>query len=131
MAQRIIDLDVALPEGIDVVINKETYSLPGDIPVPDFLEISRLTDRIEDPKTKPEEVNGLIEEIYDRVMELFRLENPDLEELPLGPQRLGALVVQLYAGAAEEDGADDRPPKRKAGTRSTSRSKTKTSRGSR
>jgi hypothetical protein len=132
--QRIIDLDVAMPQSVAVKVRGKLYDLPGDIPVPDFLEIQQLTEELE---TAVEGGNDdgsdeTIAELYERVMDLFRIENPALENLPLGPRRLGALVVQLYAGAAEEDGATEDPPRSKAaGTRSTSRKQpTKRSRGS-
>ena len=127
MAQRIIDLDVIVPERIGVKIDDEVYDLPGDIPVPDYLAIARLTDALGD---EAENAGETFEELYERVIDLFRVHNPDLVDLPLGPTRLGALVVQLYTQAAEEDAPPARPTKAKSGTRSTSRTKSKRSRSS-
>ena len=129
MAQRIIDLDAVVPETIGVRIDKVVYDLPGDIPVPKYLRIARLTDELADPG---EGSGGVLESLYDEVVDLFaELNELPVDEdgtvsLPLGPTRLGALVIQLYASASEAD--SPRPTKaRRAGTKSTSRTKPKRS----
>lgn len=129
MAQRIIDLDAVVPETIGVRIDKVIYDLPGDIPVPKYLKIARLTDELAEPG---EGSGGVLEALYDEVVDLFGELNdlPEDDEgkvsLPIGPTRLGALVIQLYAQAAEAD--DPRPTRaRRAGTKSTSRTKPKRS----
>jgi hypothetical protein len=124
--QRIIDLDEAVPEDLGVKVDGQIYDLPGDIPIPRYLEIERLVDRLDDP----EQADGQgLKRLYEQILDLFRVRQPDLEELPIGPRRLGALVVQLYSQAADGDGGEEERPTR-AGTRSTSR-KTGRSRGSR
>lgn len=130
--QRIIDLDAVAPQSIGIKLGGEVYELPGDLPVPKYLRIAALTDELADAG---EDAGGTLQRLYDEVVGLF-LELNDLPEdaegnpeLPLGPTRLGALVVQLYTQAAEDD-APKRPTKRPAGTRSTSRTKRKTSRSS-
>lgn len=123
MAQKIIDLDVVVPEKVGAQIDGVVYDLPGDIPVPDYLEIARLADSLDDEAddgADPEAAGEKLQALYDRVMDLFRVHQPDLDELPIGPQRLASLVVQLYTGLADQD-EPERPTKpRRAGTRSTS-----------
>lgn len=133
MAQKIIDLDAAVPSSMGVRINGKVYEVPGDIPIPQFLEIERLTRALD----SPEEGEGgrTLEQLYEVVLDLFREKDPDIEDLPIGPHRLGALVVQLYSGAADADAGDegdgDRPTRpRRSGTRSTSKARRKRSRGS-
>jgi hypothetical protein len=129
--QRIIDLDAAVPEGFKVKLDGEYYLLPGDIPIPDFIAIERLVNTLEDPESEAS-AGEILQELYERALDLFRIEQPDLEELAIGPQRLGALVVGLYSSAAEEDegkAGGGRPTK--AGTRSGKKTTTKRSRGSR
>lgn len=120
--QRIINLDAAVPEAITVVIDGENYELPGDIPIPDFIEIERLMKQLGDPETAGAET---LEALYDCVLGIFQVKQPDIEELPIGPQRLGSLVFQLYAGAADEDEgkAEAAPARPTRGTTSTSKRK--------
>lgn len=125
MAQRIIDLDAVVPDSIGVRIDGEVYELPGDIPVPDFLAIGRLLEDL--GEENPDQAGDALQQLYDRTLDLFRIHQPDLEELPIGPKRLGTLIVELYTEAAEEDEGKEQaaPPRRNrsAGTRSTSRPK--------
>lgn len=132
MAQQIIDLDQAVPESLIVKLGGKRYKLPGDIPIPDYLAIQRLSNSITEAagEADGEQVAQVMEELYERVLELFRIEQPDLEELPLGPQRLGALVVAIYTRAAEEDADATDPPTRRAGTRSSSSRRKSRSRSS-
>ncbi len=131
MAQRIIDLDAAIPAAIGVQIDGEIYDLPGDIPIPDLIALERAVADLEDPEsTTPATVR--METLYEQVLDLFRVRQPDLEDLPLGPERLGALIVGIYTKAADEDDAEAAPGKAKprGGTRSTSKTRSKRSRGS-
>lgn len=134
-AQKIIDLDAAVPESIGVKIDGVVYELPGDIPVPDFLAIARLLEDLGDASEDADPARAL-SQLYEAILDLFRKENTlptnaeGEEELPIGPQRLGNLVVELYADAAEDDaGKAPRkaaPARRngKAGTPSTPRRRT-------
>ena len=123
--QRIIDLDAVMPESLIVKMGGEEYKLPGDIPVPDYLELSRLFERLAD--TPEEGEDPALLQLYDLVLDLFQRENPDVEELPIGPRRLGRLVLMLYTGAADSDDPKveetpkPKPRRRAAGTKSSSR----------
>jgi hypothetical protein len=117
MSQTIIDLDRAVPERLSVRVEGEIFDLPGDIPIPDFIEIERLSASLTEPAEDGPSPTDLLEALNDKMLELFQIHQPDVEKLPLGPRRLGHLIPQLYAGAAESDGGDEnRPPK--GGTRS-------------
>lgn len=131
MAQKIIDLDAAMPEDVGVRMGGEVYPLPGDIAIPDYLELERLLNAVDNPEELEEGEEAPFKQLYDFVLELFQIRTPDLEKLPIGAQQLGSLVVQLYSGAAAADEEESAPPQRPArnGTRSTS-SRRKRSRGS-
>jgi hypothetical protein len=123
MAQRIIDLDSVLPDSLVVKLGGEEYSLPGDIPVPDYLELARLFEALGDEPVEGEEPP--LAQLYELVLELFQRENPGLESLPIGPRRLGRLVLMIYTGAADSDDpkaqTESKSKRKAAGTRSTSR----------
>ncbi|HEY0391027.1 MAG TPA: hypothetical protein VGC63_04895 [Solirubrobacterales bacterium] len=127
MAQKIIDLDAAVPENLGVKCGGVVYDIPGDIPIPDYIEIERLVEALNDPEAEGSGQERL-SELYDRVLELFRVKQPDLEELPIGPRRLGVLVVSLYSGGAEVEDDEKRPTR--ASTPSTKKTPRKKSPGS-
>ncbi len=120
---RIIDLDEVLPADVVVRIEGAEYPLPADVPVPDYLAIARLIDELESAEAQEQSPVDRLEELYERVLDLFRLKTPDLKELPLGPRRLGELVLQIYGEEPDEPAANgaERPtrPAAPAGTRST------------
>lgn len=135
--QRIIDLDAVVPESIIVKMSGEEYELPGDIPVPDFLEIARIMDEIETGAVPEEGESSSLQRLYELALDLFRQMDPTIEELPIGPARLGRLVVMLYTGAADGDPGKAPVPARKptrrrstAGTKSSPRKKPTKSRSS-
>jgi hypothetical protein len=122
--QNIIDLDAAVPELLHVKCGGVIYDLPGDISIPDFLEIERLVKRLDGSTGEADEEStgsDTLQALYDKVLALFQIEQPELEELPMGPRRLGALIPQLYTAAADGDGGEQKRPT-KGGTRSTKRS---------
>lgn len=117
---RIVDLSNLVPEDIQVRLEKDgpLYALPPDIPIPDYLEMARVIEGLDE--TDPAETMNQLEDLYERVMDLFRIRNPDIEDLPIGPRRLGELILRLYG---EAEGVEEKParPPRPAGTRSSSR----------
>jgi hypothetical protein len=128
MPQQITDLSEAVPETFPVRLEHEgpVYQLPGDIPIPDFIELERLVNDLEDPEA--EGTGGeKLQALYEKVLEIFQVHQPDLESLPIGPKRLGALIVHLYSGAADADGGDDARPPKAAGTPSTKPKRSKRS----
>jgi hypothetical protein len=120
VSARIIDLSSLVPEDIQVRLEKdgELYPLPPDIPIPDYLAIAGAIETLD--QGAPAEAVDKLGDIYDRVMDLFRIRTPDIEDLPIGPRRLGELIIQVYGEVdATEEKSAARPPRR-AGTRSSS-----------
>lgn len=131
---RIIDLDVLAPDDLQVTLHGETYLLPGDIPVPTMLDLERGMLAISTAADQEASVDAL-EQLHDVVLDLFRIRQPGLEDLPLGLNQTVALVQGLYQGEADGDGGAVDPPKApskaRAGTRSTtSRPRARTKSGS-
>lgn len=130
MGQRIIDLDELVPESVEVKMAGKVYRLPGDIPVPDYLRIAKLWDSLQE---EPEEDGDdpRLKQLYDVVLELFQREDPKLKEIPVGPKRLGLIVVTVFAGLTGEEQEPEGKARKAAGTKSTSRKKPAKSRSSR
>ncbi len=132
---RIIDLDVLVPDDLAVRIDGELYKLPSDIPIPEYLRLSRTWDRVRElqdgEKTAEDaaEATELLEDLYEQILALLRSQQPDLEDLPIGPRRLGALIISIYADLATEE-EPERPTKPRTGTRNTSRKRSTKSRSS-
>jgi hypothetical protein len=117
---RIIDLDVVAPEDTIVIIAGVEYLLPGDVPVPHMLAIERAS---RDFFSDEENDNGSLIRLQDEILDLFRIRQPDLEELPpLGLAGLIQFVQALYG--APEDEPDPPKPARKGGTPNTRRKTT-------
>lgn len=127
---RIIDLDTLVPDDVDVVVNGETFRLPGDIPVETMLQVEAATQRL-NTVTDQEEGQDALGGLYDAVLDLFRIRQPDLDSVPIGLKQCVLLIGQLYA---VEDSAPDPPrpaPKRRSGTTSSRKPRpTKTASGS-
>lgn len=130
MPQKIIDLSVAIPSKIGVRLEQDgpVYDLPGDIPVPQYLELEQLTERLNAAQAsrEGEDFNDALSELYELIMELFRINQPELEELPLGAKRLSVLILALYTGAVTEDAereAKPERPSRRAGKTKTSQTR--------
>lgn len=127
--QTIVDIDELLPPPPQLRIDGEVYNLPADILIPDLIEVERLV------KAADAGEPGSVEALYRKVSEIFAEHNV-LEEdedgpiLPIGPRRLGAIVVRFFLNppsAEEGDEPKPRPRKRAAGTRNTSKPRAKPS----
>lgn len=113
---RIIDLDVAAPDDVEVVAHGETYLLPGDIPVPDYLAIVKASEALDE--AEGEGALEAAERLYERVLDLFRVRQPDMDRLPVGMGQLVRLIQSLYGVEP-----DPQTPSRQAGTRSGTRAR--------
>lgn len=129
MGQRIIDLDELVPETVDVKMGGQVYKLPGDIPVPDYLRIAKLWDSLQEEPEEGDE-DPRLKQLYDAVLELFQKEDSKIKDLPIGPKRLGLIVVTVFAGLPGEEQEPEGNGKA-AGTKSSSRKKPTKSRSSR
>lgn len=112
---RYIDLDDLIPQDITVRIGGEEFLLPGDVPVPDYLELQRLSAGIVDGDTDDPE--GTVVALHDRLLDLFRVHQPDMDVLPVGPRALLPLVFR-YLDAPMDSPVEEAParPTRRGGT---------------
>jgi hypothetical protein len=128
---RIIDLDTVAPPDIEVVHQDNVYLLPGDIPVPNMLAIERAARDFFDTDSDEGATERLVG-LQDEVLALFRIRQPDLEELPpLGMAQLVVLVRSLYDGGdVTPDPPRPAPKRSRGGTPSSTRSRKRTGSGS-
>lgn len=118
---RYLDIDDLVPADITVRVRGEEYTLPGDVSVPTYLTLTRLAGDVVDGEA--EDPESAVVELHDRLLDLFRVHQPDLQELPVGPRALLPLVFRyLDAPVTEEVAAPARPP-RPAGTKTRSSGK--------
>lgn len=119
MTQKIVDLDALAGSPRKVKLDGQTFTLPSDIPAPLYiklLHIGELGDRGEDPSS------GDVIDLYDRMLKLFQVHQPELEELPIGLTQLMESVGALYGQP------DDEPGPTRSRTTASSRSRSASSR---
>lgn len=107
--QEIIDLDSVLGKPKVVQLDGKRYKLPADLPAPLFLKLAAGSADDFSAET--------VRELYEDVLALFRVHQPDMDDLPVGMVQMYTIIPRVYMGS---DDADP-PPKAAAGTRSTSR----------
>lgn len=118
-ATPIIDLDLLAPPPKQVRIGGEVYTLPGDIPVELYLRINQFN--ADGAKVTDLEV---IQYLHDELLKLFHVHHPGLDELPMSIAQAVLAVGVIYGGAGQED-QDGPPPRAKAGTPSSRRSRSR------
>lgn len=121
---------LALPNNVVELAGKD-YEFPGDPPIPLVIEVDRATRALADAGEDATETH--LDAIYQAVLALFRLCDPDLIELPVGPRSLVPLAIAVVSPEAFiKERADPPPaPRRQAGTttkRATTKPKPKTTR---
>jgi hypothetical protein len=123
-AQKIVDLSdvIGPPKKVRFHEDGEVFKVPSDIPAGLYLRLTSMGDEELDDDLAAREV-------YDEVLRLFQVHQPDLEELPISLGQLLVVIPRIYGGEPADEEGGDRPSK--GGTRSTSRRKPKRSRGSR
>lgn len=106
---RIIDLDLIAPQGVTVRKDGIEYQLPGDPPTSVWLGIVHAYDTW--VVAIGGEANDALEALHDRMLDLFALENPDLQSLPFGPAGMFAVMAGFYGVDEQEEedppGADE------------------------
>ena len=113
MTQRIVDLDALAGPPRQVKLGGELWSLPADIPAPLYvklLHIGELSERNEDPSSLD------LTDLYDRMLALFQVHHPDVDELPIGLQQLMEAIGALYGDGGDEEAAPPTPAKAKPRT---------------
>ena len=113
MSQKIIDLDALVGPPKKVKLGGEIYSLPADLPAPLFLKISTYAD------SELSEAE-MAEDLYEELVELFRVHQPAIDSLPIGIAQMVLAIPQIYQDGVSETQEGGARPSR-AGTRSTSR----------
>lgn len=126
-----IDLDDIILEDHKVKLGGQIYLLPGDLPIEEMLSLSRAWERM-NAGIGGTDGDELVDDLYQRVLALFRVRQPDLEELPIGVLAVARLIVRLYSGPDDDEpagrAADPTPPPkagagRARGTTQTSKKK--------
>lgn len=131
MATRIVDIDKVVSRDAVMVVDGVEYQLPGDPPVELYLQFIHLSEQIDEAENGVDEA-PLLQELHDLAVRLFRLRSPELDALPIGVSSLiGGLGLYFFGGGEVVEDPPVKRPARKAGTRNTSRSTSKTSRSSR
>jgi hypothetical protein len=113
MSQQIVDLSAVAgpPKKVRFQEGGEIFKFPADIPVPLYLRLTTLEDEELDD-------NEAAQEIYDELLELAQVHQPDVDSLPIGLVAMVQAIPRIYGDAPdEEDGKPTRPTK--GGTRST------------
>jgi len=99
-ASEIRDLDVLLPQPIRVKLGGREYLVPGDIPAPTFLRLQELAQEADAEGADSADNLAVMRELYEMLLDLFRVHQPDVEELPIGLGQMVAAVGQIYGGQA-------------------------------
>jgi hypothetical protein len=92
---KFVDLDKIVGADIRVQVGGVKYVLPGDMPADLYLEVNRRAQ--EGDESDYEAIRGL----HERVLDLFRHKQPDLESIP------GLTLRQLFLAVGEIYGPDD------------------------
>lgn len=123
---KITNLDAILGAPRKVELQGETYLVPYDLPVELYLRVNSVP---EDATEKE-----IIESLYDDLLGLFQVHQPDLESLPVTLTQAVRAIPLIYNDTAEDEpekpaGNPTRPRGRAAGTRrkTTTRSRSSTS----
>lgn len=99
-----IDLDDILLDDHEVQLGGVIYRLPGDLPIEQMLGLSRAWERMAGG-VGADGSDGLVQELYDRVLELFQVRQPELQELSIGVLAVARLIVRLYGDLDDEPAA--------------------------
>lgn len=131
------NLDLLTGEPKKVTLQGTDYLLPADLSIPTAIRVEELTARItqsgEEGDETAEAGGEALLALYDELLELFRVHQPDLDRVRLSPQQAVLLVPSVYGGVdLTKLGEDEEPdPTKPASTPSTkSRAKTPKSRSS-
>ena len=113
------DIIVEFPDG-------QELAAPGDIPIPDYIEIKQTLDRLLESPDDAESDSAALE-LYDLLTAVFRQRQPDLERLPIGPRMLVPVTLALLNPLNEEPEDEPAPdPTAPAGGTKTKPAGTKT-----
>ena len=120
---RLIDLDAAVAASdLTVRLGGQEYTIPGEVDVPRMLKWISYEDRFD---KKDEDGEKLVSEVYEDILNLFRLRNPALDSIPISLTQIGELfrmLFETYNDAGDDDVPPTKPqtPSRKSSARSRS-----------
>jgi hypothetical protein len=117
---RVIDIEDLV--SLDKVIIKaggDSYRLPDDLLVPDYLRLRALFNQLVDADADSEDfdANETLSELHDELLAMFQVHQPDLTELPFGPRSIVPVVYAYLNQEIGEQQEDAPPPPRRASTR--------------
>jgi hypothetical protein len=103
---------------IVVVLDDHELRVPGDIPIPRMIEIDRAMRATVDENTSPGDQGDALMVLYELLLGLFQIRQPDLTELPVGPRGLLPLALAVLNPESFREEAVPDPPaaRRRAGT---------------
>lgn len=110
------------PKQVRLVHDGPVYKLPPDVPVPLMLMLEHYAEH--DITTE------LVRDIYEQVLTLFRVYQPDLTELPIGLTQMLTLVRRVYSPDEPQAEQEQAAPPTRRGTKSTSAPRKRASRSS-
>jgi hypothetical protein len=114
---QIIDLDAILPRDKEVTLAGKAYRLPGDLPIELYLKIQRASKDLGDSGA-----DSFLEEVYNEILELFRLRDKTVKTLPLGITQMLRVIPLVYASETVE-GKPQTPKATLGASRTRSRAK--------
>lgn len=130
---RIIDLkDLIDLDRVVITVDGEPYTLPGDLPVPEFLRLRhRFNLMVSDDEPAEEfDADETLGEMHEQLLGMFQVHHPDLTELPFGSKGVIPVVFAYLNQNMGEIAEDPVPPTKPASTRKRTsgnpRSRTKT-----
>lgn len=121
---RVIDIDDFIDlDRVVIKVAGEPYSLPGDLPVPEYLRLRRLFNQLVEPDETDEDFDAdeAVSELHDQLLAMFQVHHPDMTALPFGTKGVVPAVYSFLNQGMGEHEEDPAPPTRRAST------KTKTS----
>jgi hypothetical protein len=110
---------LALPNNV-VELGGKDYEFPGDPPIPMVMDVDKAVRALADAGDDASETH--LDAIYKSVLALFRLCDPQLEELPVGPRALVPLALAVVSPEQyikDKEAANGGPPpaaRKRAGT---------------
>lgn len=100
-AARIIDLDLIGPPPLVIRKGGVEYRLPGDPPTDLWLALVAAQDAYQ--AAAPEDIQEALQTYHDRMLDLFRIEQPDMETLPFGSAGMFAVLCGFYGGFDDDE----------------------------
>lgn len=98
---KIIEIDTLVPEDIELNYRGKTYTVPGDISVPDVLKLFTavqvvMADQTEvtDARAAQKKLDGVEREVL-RIINISRGPDEQLDKSPFGQRSLGIVLVEI------------------------------------